>query len=139
MKRSWISILIVGGVLGLLTLFVGLQYKWLSAAGEAERERMQKRVESDAARLAEDFNREMQAAYFNFQTNPETWRSSAWHEFNERYDFWKERTAHPELIRDIYFFAKEPGIPSLKYDATKRSFDSTEIGSDLENLRTRFA
>ena len=49
---------------------------------KAERERMHKRAESDAVRLAEDFNREMHAAYFNFQTGAETWKKSDWTEFN---------------------------------------------------------
>ena len=59
MKRSWTSIIFVAGILGLLTLFLGLQYRWMSEANEAERERMQKRAETDVARFAEDFNREM--------------------------------------------------------------------------------
>ena len=89
MKRSWYPAIILSVVIGLLTLFLGLQFKWLSQVGDAERERMQKRAETDANRLAEDFNREMHAAYFNFQTAAETWKGSDWREFNERYDFWK--------------------------------------------------
>src|SRR5215216_5261131 len=99
MKRSWISALVIGSVLVLLTLFLGLQYKWLSEVSEAERERMQKRVETDASRFGEDFDREMQAAYYNFQTGAAVWKESEWDEFNARYDFWKQRTSYPELIR----------------------------------------
>src|SRR5215212_4196221 len=116
MKRTWFSFLIVGGVLGLLTLFLGLQYRWLSEVSEAERERMQKRVETDTKRFAEDFDREMQAVYYNFQTDAAIWRTSDWAEFNERYDFWRERTVYPELIRAIYYFDKDPGSAPLKYD-----------------------
>jgi hypothetical protein len=138
MKRSWFSFLVVGVVLVLLTLFLGLQYKWLSEVTDAERERMQKRVETDARRFAEDFDREMQAAYYNFQTGAHVWKASEWDEFNARYDFWKERTAYPELIRDIYFFAKEGGVKPLKYDPAKRAFEAADVGSDLEDLHRRF-
>ncbi len=138
MKRSWFSFLIVGGVLVLLTLFLGLQYKWLSEVSDAERERMQKRVETDSRRFAEDFDREMQAAYYNFQTGAHVWKTAEWDEFNARYDFWKERTSYPELIRDIYFFAKENGKKPLKYDPTKRSFEPAETSSELEDLHKRF-
>lgn len=139
MKRTWFSFVVVFGILGLLTLFLGLQYGWLSKAGEAERDRMQKRVETDTARLAEDFNREMQAAYYNFQTHSGLWKNSAWPEFNERYAFWKERTAYPELIRDIYFVGKDPNILPLRYDVTQQTFEPSQLTEPLNNLRVQFA
>ena len=137
MKRSWTSALVIGGVLLLLTLFLGLQYKWLSEVSEAERERMQKRVENDASRFAEDFNREMQAAYFNFQTGAAVWKRSEWDEFNARYDFWKERTSYPELIHEIYFVHKAPDAGTLLYDPAGRVFKPTSISPEIEKLRTR--
>ncbi|HUR96895.1 MAG TPA: HAMP domain-containing sensor histidine kinase [Pyrinomonadaceae bacterium] len=138
MKRSWISALVIGGVLLLLTLFLGLQYKWLSEVSDAGRERMQKRVEMDASRFGEDFDREMQAAYFNFQTGAAVWKKSEWDEFNARYDFWKERTSYPELIREIYFLRKQPDAAALKYDAAGRTFKPTEVSPELQSLRGRF-
>ncbi|MEO8574904.1 MAG: HAMP domain-containing sensor histidine kinase [Pyrinomonadaceae bacterium] len=138
MKRSWTSALIIGSVLLLLTLFLGLQYKWLSEVSEAERERMQKRVETDATRFGEDFDREMQAAYYNFQTGAAVWKSSEWDEFNARYDFWKERTSYPELIREIYFLNKQPTAGTLRYDPTTRAFQPTQMSAELEKLRSSF-
>lgn len=138
MKRSWISILIVAGVIGLLTLFVGLQYRWLTEVSAADRERMQKRVETDVARFAEDFNREMQAAYYNFQTDAGVWKNADWGEFNQRYDFWKQRTAYPELIRAIYFLPKQPEGKILRYDPANRGFDAAEMTAELDGLRSRF-
>ena len=137
MKRSWISILVVAGVMGLLTLFLGLQYRWLSEASEAERQRMQKRVEADTARFGEDFNREMQAAYYNFQTDAETWKVSDWTEFNERYDHWRSKTAYPELVRDIYFFENTDGARPLRYEPNERRFGQAEVTPELESVRSR--
>ena len=139
MKRTWVSIILVTGILGLLTLFLGLQYKWLSEVSVAERERMQKRIEADTTRFAEDFNREMQAAYYNFQTGAATWKNSDWTEFNERYDFWKARTAYPELIRDIYFVPKQNDSNPLKFDPEKRIFETIENTPELKNLVARFS
>jgi signal transduction histidine kinase len=137
MKRSWISILIVAVVIGLLTLFVGLQYRWLIEVSAADRERMQKRVETDTARLAEDFDREMHAAYYNFQTDAGVWKNADWSEFNERFDFWKERTAYPELIRAIYFLPNQPDGKTLRYDPANRAFDASETTVELDSLRSR--
>ncbi|HEX6126385.1 MAG TPA: HAMP domain-containing sensor histidine kinase [Pyrinomonadaceae bacterium] len=138
MRRSWFSVVVVAGVIGLLTLFLGLQYRWLSKVSEAEQERMQKRVEADTARLAEDFNREMQAAYYNFQSGAETWKNSDWSEFNERYDFWRERTAYPELIRGIYFFSNQADSKPLRYEPAQRAFHPSDTTSELNALRSRF-
>ena len=138
MKSSWYPSIILSIVIGLLTLFLGLQYRWISEVSEADRDRMQKRVEVDANRLAEDFNREMHAAYFNFQTPADTWRRSDWSEFNERYDFWKERTTHPDLIRDIYYFWKEPDSKPLKYDPARRLFEPSDSNETLDSLRAKF-
>ena len=138
MKRSWISVLVVAAVLGLLTLFLGLQYRWLAKVSEAEQERMQKRAEADTARLAEDFNREMQSAYYNFQTGSELWATSDWGAFSERYDFWKDRTAYPDLIRGIYYFPNRPEAKPLEFDPAARTFNSAEITPELAALQSRF-
>src|SRR5437868_6415146 len=129
MRRSWLSSLIIGGVLLVLTLFLGLQYRWLSAVGEAERDRMQRRAETDAKRLAEDFDREMQASYFNFQTPASIWKNASWDEFNARYDFWKKRTEYPKLVRDIYFF-RNGERSALKYDPDNRAFLPADPSTD---------
>lgn len=137
MKRSWFPILIVAAVLGLLTLFLGLQYQWLSQASDAERERMQKRVEADTVRFAEDFNREIQSAYFNFQIDAGSWKRGDWSEFNERYDYWKGKTAYPELIREFVFLKADDNAVPLKYNSEERVFESTAITAELSDLKAR--
>ena len=139
MKRSWFSVLIVSGVVGLLTLFLGLQFRWLHEVSHAEGERMHKRAETDAHRLAEDFNREMQGAYYNFQIGSDMWKNSDWNEFNQRYDFWKERTSYPELIREIYFLGKADDATILKYEPAKRAFEPSGSNEVLDSLRARLA
>lgn len=134
MKGSWVTTFAVGGVLILLTLFLGLQYNWLVQASDAERERMQRRVDADTRNFAEDFNREIQAAYFNFQTDAASWQKGDWTEFNERYDYWKSKTQYPELIRSFVYFGKD-AKPPLRYDAVKRAFVEGEIEPQIAALR----
>lgn len=136
MKHSWVSNLVVGGVILILTLFLGLQYNWLRQASFAERERMQKRVETDAKNFADDFNREIQAAYFNFQMDAEKWEAANWTEFNERYDFWKGKTQYPELIKDFIFIGKKP-TEARRYNFEKRAFEVVEIEAEIVSLRTK--
>ena len=108
MKRSWTTILLITGSVALLALIAGLQYRWLSQISESDGEKAQKRVQEQADRFATDFNREVQNAYFNFQTDADSWKRKDWSAFNERYDFWRENTSYPELISAFYFFDKGP-------------------------------
>ena len=137
MKRSWFAIVIVTAVLALLAVLAVLQYHWQRQVSEATREKMQKRVETDAVHFAEDFNKEIQAAYFNFQTGPEGWREGQPREFNERYEYWKSKTSYPELIKDFYFFADKPDSPTLRYDRDTKRFVTVDPPVEIQNLRGR--
>lgn len=139
MKRSWTTILLITGLIALLGLLGGLQYRWLSQISESEGEKAQKRVQEQAERFAADFNREIQNAYFNFQTDAASWKVSDWTSFNERYDFWREKTTYPDLITGFYFFAAEPDAPPLKYDPGSRSFQPVETTPAIAELRSRMS
>ncbi len=102
MKRSWISILPIGALFGLLVLLAGLQYVWVVQISAAEAERLQKRLQTDTRNFAEDFNREIRAAYFTFQIDPGDWLKNDWTEFNGRYKLWQSQTAYPQLIKGFY-------------------------------------
>lgn len=129
MKGSWVTTFAVGGVILLLTLFLGFQYNWLAQVSAAESERMHRRVDADTKNFADDLNREIQAAYFNFQTDSESWEKSDWTAFNERYDYWKTKTDYPELINEFVFFRKGDA-KALKYDLARRAFvESAELST----------
>lgn len=134
MKRSWFPILLVAGLLGLLVLLAGLQYYWLGKISEDERERMQRRVATDTQRFAEDFNREIQNAYYNFQTDSDVWRNKNWSAFNERYDFWRGKTAYPNLIKNFYYRENQENAALLNYDAEKREFVEIAPTDELKNI-----
>src|SRR5437764_14879019 len=113
MKRSWSTILPVIGLIGLLALLGGLQYRWLSQINESDGEKARRQVQEQTEHFAADFNREIQNAYFNFQTDSEAWKKKDWTPFNERYDFWREKAAYPTLIKDFYFFEAKSGTEPL--------------------------
>ncbi len=102
-EKSWFPVLSVVFLLGLLVLLAGLQYKWLGQISDAERERMQSRLQDDTRRFAEDFNREIQTVYFTFQLTEENFQKNDFNEFNRRYILWREKAKYPQLIKDFYF------------------------------------
>lgn len=133
MKRAWPTYIVLAVVVGLLTLFLGLQYNWLKQASEAEQERMQRRVESDTKAFAEDFNREIQAAYFNFQPDSEKIQKGDMSEFAERYDFWKGRTAYPELI-DAIIYVPANQTPPQQFDPAEKIFGSIKPNERADKI-----
>lgn len=135
MNRSRFPILIIGVLLALLCLLAFLQYRWLGQISDGERERLTRTVKSDTERFAADFNQEIQNAYFNFQTNAENWREKNWKEFNDRYDFYKGKTAYPELIKDFYFVGTGANPTLLKYQKDTREFVSADWTNELNNLK----
>ncbi len=131
MKGSLFTILLAVGLLGLLILLATLQYQWLGQISQAERERLERNLQTDTGRFAEDFNREMQAAYFNFQLDDTVWRKQNWAVFNERYDFWRQKTAYPNLVTDFYFVPNENEANPLHYNTEKRAFELTTWNAQL--------
>ena len=135
MKDSKFSILLVIGLLGLLGLLATLQYRWLGQISDGERERMQKRLETDSERFAEDFNREIRNAYFTFQIGARTWQDNDFTEFRERFAYWKSNTAFPQLIKDFYF-VKDGEI--FQYNPNSQEFAVAEWTDELKNLSQNF-
>ncbi len=136
MKRSWFSIFLVVGLLALLGLLAALQYVWLGQISDADKDRITRRLQTDTERFGEDFNREIQTAYVNFQSDEALWLNKDWAQFNDRYDFWREKTAYPELITDFYYFENKPG-GVLRYDAEKRAFIETGWTDELQNIKAK--
>lgn len=139
MKRSWFSILLVAGLLGLLVLLASLQYRWLGQISDREQEHLQTRLEADTKRFAEDFNREIQNAYFNFQLPASVWRNQNWAEFNQRYKFWREKTYYPQLIGDFYFVEFGANSNISRYNPEKGAFEPSEWTDELNKIKPNFS
>lgn len=137
MKRVWTTYFLIGGLALLLVALGVLQYHALTQISESDGEKAHRRVEEATEHFAADFNREIQNAYFNFQTDAETWKTNNWRPFNERYLYWRSKTAYPELISDFYFFEAKGDAPSLKYDREQQAFVPAGPSADLQDIRTR--
>lgn len=135
MKRSWFPILIVIALLSSLVLLATLQYRWLGQISDGDRERMHKRLETDTIRFAEDFNREIQTAYLNFQISSADWKARNWNEFNRRFSFWRQNNEHPDLIGDFYYVETENAENPLRYNKEKGEFETSAWTNELAELK----
>ena len=139
MRRSYFTIFLAVGLGALLLLLGFLQYRWQSEISENEAQRLHRSVQESAGRFAEDFNREIQNAYFNFQIGVDDWRAGNYGPFLERYNFWKGKTAYPGLISGFYFFDAAGKNEPLRFDPTTSTFVQADWSQDLRNIfqRTR--
>jgi signal transduction histidine kinase len=139
MKRSWISIISAAVLISLLGVLGVLQYRWLVQASEADAEKMQKRLNSDTKHFADDFDQELQNIYFNFQVDPADWEQENWSEFDKRYEFWRARTAYPELVKNVFFIPADASASSLVFDPGSKMFEQVTLPPEVESLRAKFA
>lgn len=136
MRRSSLSYIFIPAVIAMLVVTAVLQYVWIGKVSEGERERMRSRLDADVKRFADDFNRETQSAYFNFQLPAKEWKDRNWSEFNDRYDFWRERTGYPDLIKN-FAYVDIGNNASFVYDPAKRQFVEGALPETLASLRPK--
>ena len=137
MKHNLSTIILAVGIVGLLAVLGVLQYRWQSQISENEREKMHRRAQEQAGHFAEDFNKQLQSSYFNFQLGADDWRSGNYHAFVERYEFWQSKIKYPNLIRDFYFFDVAGKDEPLKYDRGAKTFAPVEWTDELRDIFNR--
>ncbi len=135
--KNLFPVLSVVFLLGLLVLLAGLQYKWLGQISDAERERMQSRLQDDTRRFAEDFNREIQNSYFTLQPTAESFKKNDWSEFNIRYDIWQKEAKYPELVKGLYFVKKDQNQELLHFNKESGRFESAVWTDDLLKIKPK--
>jgi two-component system phosphate regulon sensor histidine kinase PhoR len=137
MRFTWTTIGLFGGLIVLLAALGVLQYRWQSQISDSQREKMHKTAQEQAGRFAEDFNKEIQNAYFNFQVGAEDWRAQNYRPFFERYEFWKGKTNYPGLISDFYLFDAAGHNAPLKYDKDRQTFIAVQWTPELREIYSR--
>ncbi len=137
MKRSWHIYVMIGGLAILLVALGLLQYRWMTQISASDGEKAKVRVKDQADRLAGDFNREIQNAYFTFQTGADTWEHKDWVPFNARYQYWAENSTYPTLVKEFYFFEAMGDAPVLRYDRGV-GFAAVDPATTPEYITTRF-
>jgi signal transduction histidine kinase len=97
MQKLQFQYLVALGLVILLGVLAFFQYTWVGQISEAEKERLQKRLDLDAQHFSDDFNRIIQNAYFSFQTNGDNWNNN----FLEHYELWQQKSIYPTLIKEF--------------------------------------
>lgn len=133
-------VIIMGLVLLAVLLIAVLQYRWADQVSASERDRMQASLHAGAARFSEDFDRELARAYLTFQMDADTFRSSAWGRYTQRYDAWQTDAPYPHLIDTVYLVEVYNGgrLRLMRYDPAARQFAASAWPLALQSVPQRF-
>lgn len=131
---------LVAALAVLLVLMAALQYYWLGEISAGERERLQSLVDSGAARFGEDFDLEIAGAFLGLQINADTVRTQTWDRYAQRVDHWRARSAHPNLVGEIYLVQvfENGRMRIARYHSDTRRFTSDDWPASMQRLRERF-
>ena len=87
--------LLAAGLLALLLILASLQFRWLRAVSEADREKTRDVLQSAVERFAEDFDRELTRVCLILQPQP-GFRSRDDESFALKFDRWQAYAPYPD-------------------------------------------
>jgi signal transduction histidine kinase len=126
--ESRTQFILAGALIALLGILGFFQYKWLTENSEAERERMQRRLEVDSRNFAGEFNRLIQQTYFAFQVDETNWQAK----IPERYLAWRASAQFHDQIEGISLVFENGesfrlNLETLQYEGQRDAVSFAEI------------
>lgn len=128
MGESRTQFILAGALIALLGILGFFQYKWLTENSEAERERMQRRLEVDSRNFAGEFNRLIQQTYFAFQVDETNWHAKV----PESYLAWRASAQFHDQIEGISLVFENGesfrlNLETLQYEGQRDAVSFAEI------------
>jgi hypothetical protein len=122
-----------------LLLLATLQYSWVGQLSAGDLERRQANLALAAARLGEDFDRELARAYLALQMDAATLRDNDWDRYARRIDRWEETAPYPGLVQSIYLtqVSQIGGVALARYSPATRTFEEVVWPFELMPVRRR--
>jgi signal transduction histidine kinase len=123
----------------LVLILAALQFRWVGEVSEAEKERMQARMRSSAARFARDFDRELTRALVYLGPGGPQRRDRG--SYAERRARWASSTTLPELVRAVFVASPAEGNELRLFRVEEETGALTPVAwpQDLTALRSRLA
>jgi len=121
-----VVLLVALGVLGTL------QYRWLGAVSEAERERMRTSLRARATELGQDVNGELTRIYAAFRADTAGLDAEPAKAIANAYTRWRDSAPHPDLVKAIYLVeGGDASAPPRRFDAASGFLVPTEWPPEL--------
>ena len=121
-------------LLALLGVFGTLQYRWLGAVSEAERERMRTSMRTRATELAREFDAELTRIYAAFRADIAGLDANPAAALTDAYGRWQAAAPHPDLVRAIYLVEGADLTAPKRFDVASHTLVPTEWTPELRGL-----
>jgi signal transduction histidine kinase len=128
---------VAAALLALIAVLATLQYRWLGQISADERDRRSAALASQAAALANDFDRELTRAYLLFQWEPTHDIENLAARVAGRWERWQSTAAYPHLLRDVFVVRTDrPGTQQLqRFNRAGRMLEPVDWPEALDPLR----
>ena len=131
--------LLAAALLLMMPALAVLQFRWVGQVSDAEKDRMQRNVNTAVLQFRTDFQNEIRRA-FDLTVGAATVRDGNWEAYANRYDRWTTEAAHPQMVKSVYLVMVDgAGLASLKWDDESRTFAKVDWPTALEPWRDDFA
>lgn len=129
-------------LLVLLPALAVLQYRWVGQVSTAERERMQRNLQSAADQFRQTFDQEIVRAAIALQVGAGTMREGASDTYSDRYNAWVNTNAgndYQQIVAGIYLVDAEEGELRLRrWNSSSHVFEPSLWPSTLADWRPHF-
>ncbi|PWB68510.1 MAG: hypothetical protein C3F15_16280 [Holophagae bacterium] len=131
------SFAVVGVSVTLLAVLAALQYRWIARLSEAERARLEARLDETAASFCEDFDRQVARAYAAFSLTAPDDDAGLTRLLGDSIRKWRVSAPFPELVRDLYVIRRQPAndVELLCFDETVRTLSPCNWSPALLAIR----
>jgi len=135
-SRSAAAALISIAILGVALVVLGtLQYRWIGAMADAERQRMRAGIEFAAHHFSDDFDHELTRIFLSFQM---PLPDATTERFLHHYDEWSASARDPRLVKGIYFVSG--GLETIQFiNPSTRTMTPVPWPASLASLRPLLA
>jgi signal transduction histidine kinase len=124
-----VLLLVALGVLGTL------QYRWLGAVSDAERERMRTSLRARATELGQEVNGELTRIYAAFRADTAGLDAEPAKAIANAYTRWRDSAGHPDLVKAIYLVeGGDASVQPRRFDAASGFLVPTEWPPELKGV-----
>ena len=138
-RKTLSTLLVIGALVSLLSVFAYLQYRWLGQISVAERQTMQTNLRTQGRVFQEEINKEITNAVSRINMSLYEYHKKQWDELSGRYARWKETAAYPGLIKTVFVAQlHERQFELMRFNDSGKRLEPVDWPTSFADIRKRF-
>lgn len=133
-RRSIALPLVIFSVAAILVVLAFLQVHWSNQVSQAERDRMEARLDTSVERFRRNFYLELLRVCWAFQIESPLLNSKTLAAYADRYEDWQDASAHPDMVTGMFVWKQSPQVTLLRFDPVSSKFVPTPWPAEMAEL-----